>query len=71
LLLAKTPFGGASISFTGRNLFYYAPNANFDPDVSTQGAANSAGANASTVRGLEIQGAPPVRNYGVNLRFTL
>ncbi|MVN78208.1 SusC/RagA family TonB-linked outer membrane protein [Hymenobacter sp. HMF4947] len=70
-LLERTPFGGASISLTGRNLFFYAPNANFDPDVSTQGAANGAGANASTVRGLEIQGAPNTRNYGVNLRFTL
>ena len=70
-LLEKTPFGGASLSLTARNLFYYAPNANFDPDVSTQGAGNSAGANASTVRGLELQGAPNTRNYGVNLRFTL
>jgi TonB-linked SusC/RagA family outer membrane protein len=70
VLLEKTPFGGASLSLTGRNLFYYAPNTNFDPDVSTQGAANSVGSNASTVRGLEIQGAPSVRNYGVNLRFT-
>jgi TonB-linked SusC/RagA family outer membrane protein len=69
-LLEKTPFGNASISVTGRNLFYYAPNVNFDPDVSTQGAGNGVGANASTVRGLELQGAPSTRNYGVNLRFT-
>ncbi|RPD50282.1 SusC/RagA family TonB-linked outer membrane protein [Hymenobacter sediminis] len=62
-LLEKTPFGQASISLTGRNLFYYAPNANFDPEVNTQGAGN--------VRGLELQGAPNTRNYGVNIRFTL
>jgi outer membrane receptor protein involved in Fe transport len=70
-LLSKTPFGGASISFTGRNLYYYAPNANFDPDVSTQGAGNSSTISQSTVRGLELQGSPNTRNYGVNLRFTL
>ena len=62
-LLERTPFGQIRLSFTGRNLFYYAPNANFDPDQNTQGAGN--------IRGLEVQGAPNTRNYGVNLRFTL
>ncbi|WP_375434598.1 SusC/RagA family TonB-linked outer membrane protein [uncultured Hymenobacter sp.] len=62
-LLEKTPFGQANISLSGRNLFYYAPNAPFDPEVNTQGAGN--------IRGLELQGSPNARNYGVNLRFTL
>ncbi|MET4076169.1 SusC/RagA family TonB-linked outer membrane protein [Hymenobacter sp. UYCo722] len=62
-LLEKTPFGQASITLSGRNLFYYAPNANFDPETNTQGAGN--------IRGLELQGPPNTRNYGVNLRFTL
>jgi hypothetical protein len=62
-LLERTPFGQASISVSGRNLFYYAPNAPFDPEVNTQGAGN--------IRGLELQGSPNARNYGVNLRFTL
>ena len=70
-LLEKTPFGGASISLSGRNLYFYAPNANFDPDVNTQGAGNASGLSQSTVRGLELQGSPNTRNYGINIRFTL
>jgi len=62
-LLERTPFGQVRLSVSGRNLFYYAPNANFDPELNTQGAGN--------IRGLEVQGAPNTRNYGVNLRFTL
>jgi TonB-linked SusC/RagA family outer membrane protein len=61
--LERTPFGQASISVSGRNLFYYAPNAPFDPEVNTQGAGN--------IRGLELQGSPNARNYGVNIRFSL
>ena len=61
-LLEKTPFGQASITVSGRNLYYFAPNANFDPETNTQGAGN--------IRGLELQGPPNTRNYGVNLRFT-
>lgn len=61
-LLANTPFGSASISVSGRNLFYYAPNANFFPEVNTQGAGN--------IRSLDLQGAPSVRSYGAYLRFT-
>ena len=62
-LLDRTPFGQVRLSVSGRNLFFYAPNANFDPDLNTQGAGN--------IRGLDLQGAPNTRNYGVNLRFTL
>ncbi len=62
-LLERTPFGQASISLSGRNLFFLAPNAPFDPEVNTQGAGN--------IRGLELQGSPNARNYGINLRFTL
>jgi TonB-linked SusC/RagA family outer membrane protein len=61
-LLTGTPFGSASISVSGRNLFYYAPNANFFPEVNTQGAGN--------IRSLDLQGAPSVRSYGAYLRFT-
>ena len=62
-LLEHTPFGNVSLSLSGRNLFYYAPNANFFPEVSTQGAGN--------IRSLDLQGPPSVRSYGVYLRFTL
>lgn len=61
-LLARTPFGSASLTLSGRNLFYYAPNANFFPEVNTQGAGN--------IRGLDLQGAPSVRSYGAYLRFS-
>jgi len=62
-LLSRTPFGTASISLSGRNLFYIAPNANFFPEVNTQGAGN--------IRGLDLQSAPSVRTYGAYLRFSL
>ena len=61
-LLSKTPFGGISINFVGRNLFYFAPGIPIDPEVNTQGAGN--------IRGLELQSAPNTRNYGANLRFS-
>jgi TonB-linked SusC/RagA family outer membrane protein len=65
-LLKKTPFGGISISLTGRNLWFYAPNVpkytNYDPVVNTFGAGN--------IQGLEYGMAPSTRRYGINLRFT-
>jgi len=64
-LLAKTPFGSAFLSISGRNLWYYAPNfpkyMNYDPEIST-GNANNAGADG--------YGVPTSRRYGVNLRFS-
>jgi TonB-linked SusC/RagA family outer membrane protein len=62
-LLTRLPFGDVTFSLSGRNLFYYAPNANFDPELNTQGAGN--------IRGLDLQGPPNARTYGANLRFTL
>jgi hypothetical protein len=65
-LLTKTPFGSVSISLTGRNLWYKAPNvpkhSNFDPETSTFGTSNA--------QGFEFDSAPSVRRYGINLRFT-
>ncbi|QDA62076.1 SusC/RagA family TonB-linked outer membrane protein [Hymenobacter jejuensis] len=61
-LLTNLPFGQIGVSLTGRNLFYYAPNANFDPELNTQGAGN--------IRGLDLQGPPNARTYGANIRFT-
>jgi TonB-linked SusC/RagA family outer membrane protein len=63
-MLAKTPFGSASIVFTGRNLWLYAPNyPHFDPEVNTQGVSNS--------QGFEFNTLPQTRSYGVLIRFTL
>lgn len=61
-LLAKTPFGNAFISVSGRNLWYLAPNApkymNYDPELSTRGANNM---------GYDELGVPATKRYGVNL----
>lgn len=62
-LLSKTPFGSASLTLTGRNLWYKAPNfpehTNFDPETNSFGAQN--------YTGLEFNAAPSVKRYGVNL----
>ncbi|WP_224999393.1 SusC/RagA family TonB-linked outer membrane protein [Cesiribacter sp. SM1] len=62
-LISKSPFGDIFISVSGRNLLYYAPNFFMDPEINTQGAGN--------IRGMDLNGAPNTRSYGVNLRFTL
>ncbi len=62
-LLNKTPFGSISVGVSGRNLFFYAPHFIADPELNTQGAGN--------IQGLDLQGPPNTRNFGVNLRATL
>ncbi|MFD2037315.1 SusC/RagA family TonB-linked outer membrane protein [Belliella marina] len=61
--LERTPFGEASIGFSGRNLWFFAPGFPGDPETNTQGAGN--------IQGLDLNGMPNTRNYGVNIRFTL
>ncbi len=65
-LLANTPLGSASISFSGYNLWYFAPNVpkhtNFDPE------ANSFG--STSVQGIELSAAPSTRRFGINLKLT-
>lgn len=62
--LGNTPFGSASISVTGRNLWYNAPNfpkySNFDPEVSSLGVGNS--------QGYDNLSVPTTKRFGVNLR---
>jgi len=66
-LLAKTPFGSAKISVSGRNLWWNAPNMleglNFDPEAS--GLVSS-----TNVQGFEYGTAPTTRRYGVNVSLT-
>lgn len=66
-ILAKTPFGSAKISVSGRNLWWKAPNMleglNFDPEAS--GVVSS-----SNIQGFEYGAAPTTRRYGVNLSLT-
>jgi len=65
-LLKKTPFGSGSISVSGRNLWYYAPNfpkySNFDPEVSSLGVGNS--------QGYDNLAVPTTKRFGINLRFS-
>jgi TonB-linked SusC/RagA family outer membrane protein len=65
-LLAKTPFGSASIGLTGRNLWFHAPNvledSNFDPEINQFGNSNQ--------QGIEYAAAPSVKRYAATIRFT-
>jgi TonB-linked SusC/RagA family outer membrane protein len=64
--LKKTPFGSATLSVSGRNLWYFAPGfpkyMNFDPEVSSLGVGNS--------QGFDLVSVPTTRRFGVNLRVT-
>jgi len=65
-LLKKTPLGAVSLTISGQNLWYNAPNfpkyTNFDPEVSSLGVSN--------VRGLEYLAGPTSRRMGASLRIT-
>lgn len=57
---------GAHISFSGRNLWFFAPGmpkyTNFDPEVNQFGASNK--------QGVEWGATPTVRRFAINLRLT-
>jgi TonB-linked SusC/RagA family outer membrane protein len=63
-LLERTPFGSASVSISGRNLWFEAYNTptslNYDPEV----------ASVNGVSGVDFGAAPTTRRFGVNLRLT-
>lgn len=65
-LIRKTPFGSLSISISGQNLWYYAPNfpddTNFDPEVNGLGVSNG--------RGLEFFSGPSAARFGGSVRIT-
>ena len=65
-ILANTPFGRASVTLSGENLWFNAPNTpeglNFDPEISSTGVGNS--------RGFDFRTAPTARKYGVSLNLT-
>jgi hypothetical protein len=65
-LLENLPFGRVTLTLTGRNLWYNAPNfpkyTNFDPEVNGFGSTNT--------QGIEYASAPTTRRYGVNLQVT-
>jgi outer membrane receptor protein involved in Fe transport len=65
-LLTKLPFGSASFSLSGTNLWYLAPNfpkyVHFDPEASGLGVGNG--------RGMEFLSGPSARRFGASLRVT-
>ncbi|MFZ9056948.1 MAG: TonB-dependent receptor domain-containing protein, partial [Flavobacteriaceae bacterium] len=65
-LLEKTPFGSASISASGYNLWYDAYNtpdgANFDPNIAGTGIGNG--------RGFDYLNGPSSKRYGASLKLT-
>lgn len=59
-LLSRTPFQSASLSLVARNLLLlYSQVKNVDPESSYSSAGNT--------YGLENQGVPPTRSFGLNL----
>jgi len=64
--ISKTPLGSLTLSITGRNLWYLAPNfpkyANFDPEVGSFGSTNT--------QGIELSAAPTAKRFGFNLSAT-
>jgi len=66
-LLKKTPFGSGTLSFSGRNLWWNAPNMleglNLDPEVLAESAA-------SNVQGFEYGATPTTKSYSFNLSLT-
>ncbi len=60
----KLPIGSATLSLSGRNLWFVAPNfpkyINFDPEVNAYGATST--------QGIELSAAPTTRRYGINLK---
>jgi TonB-linked SusC/RagA family outer membrane protein len=65
-LFSKLPIGSVTLSFTGRNLWYLAPNmpkyTNFDPEVNSFGSTST--------QGIELSAAPTTKRYGINLAVT-
>lgn len=65
-LLERTPLGSASVTLTGRNLWFTAPNmpesTNFDPEINQFGTSNQ--------QGMEWAAMPSVKRYAVTLRLT-
>ncbi|RFS22461.1 SusC/RagA family TonB-linked outer membrane protein [Chitinophaga silvatica] len=62
----KTPIGSLTLSFTARNLWFYAPYmprySHFNPEAGSFGSTN--------VQGIELSGAPTTRRFGANLKVT-
>ena len=65
-LLDKTPFGSASLTASGYNLWFHTPHipegTNFDPNVAGVGIGNG--------RGFDFLNGPSSQRYGLSLKLT-
>jgi TonB-linked SusC/RagA family outer membrane protein len=65
-LVSKLKVSAISLSLSGRNLWFLAPNTpkyvNFDPEVSAYGS--------SPIQGIELDAAPTSKRFGFNLNVT-
>ncbi len=65
-LVSKLKLSNATLSLSGRNLWFLAPNVpnytNFDPDINSVVSGNA--------QGVETGGAPSTRRFGINLNVT-
>ena len=65
-LISKLKLSNATLSLSGRNLWFLAPNVpkytNFDPDINSVVSGNA--------QGVETGGAPSTRRFGINLNVT-
>jgi len=65
-MLKNTPFGSASLSISGTNLWYVAPYfpkyTRFDPEVNSLGITNA--------KGLDFFAGPSSRRLGASLRLS-
>ena len=60
--LSNTPFTHIDVSLVGRNLFFFSNKAeNSDPEVLVNSNTNA--------DGWDVFGLPPVREFGINLKF--
>ncbi len=62
----KLKLSNITVSLSGRNLWYEAPNipkyTNYDPEINTPGSGQ--------VQGIEVTGAPSTRRFGFNINVT-
>jgi hypothetical protein len=65
-LIKKLKLSAATLSFSGRNLWFLAPNVpkytHFDPDINS--------VVSGTAQGVETGGAPSTKRFGLNLNIT-
>ncbi len=69
-LLAKSPFGSASLSLYGRNLWIHTPDSNtfIDPEVNSFTGGNG---NSGNLTGFEFGTTPSTSSYGIRLKITI